>query len=85
MSISIANAVPGPAGQGTHHLRQSENAGKTAMGRASCAVTQRSSDVTFGVKDVSIMFHTIHFETYHETCNKQENSGDEGQGRQDAQ
>ncbi|WP_139179098.1 hypothetical protein [Janthinobacterium sp. YR213] len=35
MSISIANAVPGPAGQGTHHLPQSENAGKTAMGWAS--------------------------------------------------
>jgi len=33
-------------------------------------VAQRNSDVTFGVKNVSLLFHETHFETFIETRNR---------------
>ncbi|WP_152546459.1 hypothetical protein [Janthinobacterium lividum] len=70
MSISIANAVPGPFRLGGKRRMQSEKAGKRPRGHAPCAVTQRNSDVTFGVKNVSILFHETYFETFIETRNR---------------
>lgn len=85
MHTGIANAVPGPSGQAEKPLPQSENTGKMPIWRRVAAVTQRNSDVTFGVENVSLLFQTIHFETLNETCNTPEDSDDEGQGRQGAQ
>ncbi|TSD72783.1 hypothetical protein FFI39_018365 [Janthinobacterium sp. KBS0711] len=85
MSIGIANAVPGPFRLCENRQMQSEKAGKRPRGHAPCAVVQRNSDVTFDVKNVSPLFHIIHFETLNETCNTQEGSRDESQGWQDAQ
>ncbi|NVI84172.1 hypothetical protein [Janthinobacterium sp. BJB401] len=74
MSISIANAVPGPFDQWKNPLSQSEKVGKRLWGPRSVAVTRGNSDVTFGVNNVSHLFQSIHFETLNETCNRQENS-----------
>lgn len=74
MRIGIANAVPGLSRQAEKPLAQSENAGKMAIRRRIAAVTPRNSDVTFGVKNVSLLFHETHFETLNETCNRQEDS-----------
>ncbi len=85
MHSGIANAVPGPSGQAKKPPPQSENTGKMPIWRRVAAVTQRNSDVTFGVAKVSLLFHAIHFETLNETCNTPEDSNDEGQGWQGAQ
>ncbi|HEU4815788.1 hypothetical protein [Janthinobacterium sp.] len=74
MSISIANAVPGLSCQAEKPLPQSENTRKMPVTRRIAAVTPRNSDVTFDVKNVSLLFHATHFETLDETCNRQEES-----------
>ncbi|MGK5006016.1 hypothetical protein [Janthinobacterium sp. LB2P70] len=70
MSISIANAVPGPFCLGGNRRMQSEKAGKRPRGHAPCAVAQRNSEVTFGVTNVSQLFYETHFETSIETRNR---------------
>jgi len=74
MSISIANAVPGLTCPAEKPLPQSENTGKMSITRRIAAVTPRNSNVTFDVKNVSPLFHSMHFETFNETCNRQEDS-----------
>ena len=80
MCFTTANAVPGLAGQLEKPLPQSENAGKLPIGRRIAAVTPRNSDVTFGVKNVSSLFHATHFETLNETYDKQEDGGNGNRG-----
>ncbi|WP_425254206.1 hypothetical protein ACPJXG_10700 [Janthinobacterium sp. NFX145] len=60
MSISIANAVPGPHTGPKNALRHSENQGKWPSSSAARAVTQGNSDVTIEVNDVSNMFQSFH-------------------------
>ncbi|WP_143450063.1 hypothetical protein [Janthinobacterium sp. BJB304] len=74
MSISTANAVPGLACQAEKPLPQSVNAGKMPIRRRVGAVTPRNSDVTFDVKNVSLLFHVTHLATLDETCNRHEES-----------
>lgn len=75
MRTSSANAVPGVRGKAAKPLPQSENEAQAAMWRHCQAVRQANGHVTFAVKNVSSMFHAMHFETFFETCNRQ---GDRG-------